>query len=103
MTCHEYEAVLWSFDNTPHKKSHFQNRKKQKSKEKLCRSKTDIGPSLFTLGLDVIDTGFGLSNATPLTPGLHVSTTAEPHRTIMRGVEDGARGGWGGGVSEELQ
>ena len=50
---------------------------------------------------------FGLSNATQLTQGLHVSTTAEPHRTVMRGVEEEARrvrgGGRGGGVSEELQ
>lgn len=38
---------------------------------------------------------FGLSNATLLAQGLHVSTTAEPHRTVMRGVEEGARGGGG--------
>lgn len=59
---------------------------------------------LFTLGLYVINNCFWLNNATPLTEGLHISTTAEPHRTVMRGVEEGARGGVrGGGVSEELQ
>lgn len=94
--------------------------------KKECLGETDIWPqpSCYFLGLVFEQQLFcGSVNAALLAHGLHVSTTAEPHRTVMTGVgkrveEIGIQvkgrkegegvgavhwGSEGGGVSEELQ
>lgn len=95
MTCHKYEAALCSFKPPKNKNKILRTKSKQKN---APGARPTGGLPLFTLGLDGINKCFSL-----LTQGLHVSTTAEPHRTVMRGGEEGARrrgdgGGSGGGL-----
>lgn len=44
MTCHEYEAVLWSFDNPPHKKVSFRTQKSKKAKRNCAGARPTSAP-----------------------------------------------------------
>lgn len=99
MTCHKYEAALWLFNN-PQKTNNIKNEKNKQKKKKANRKNAGVRP---TCGLPPLyfrtrrDQQLFLGSV--MQPcshkGLHVSTTAEPHRTVMRGVEEG---GWVGGA-----
>lgn len=106
MTCHKYEAVLWLSNNPPKTNNIKKEKKKPTKKNAGARPTFGLPPLYFGTRRDR-QLFWGSVNAALLAHGLHVSTTAEPHRTVMRGVEEGARGGGrgrcGGGVSEELQ
>lgn len=106
MTCHKYEAVLW-LSNNPPKTNNIKKEKKKKANKKNAGARPTFGlPPLYFGTRRDRQLFWGSVNAALLAHGLHVSTTAEPHRTVMRGVKEGGRGergGCSGGVSEELQ